>query len=333
LFPKRGVDSTSRRIRHWAKQFLHNKALSDHQQGRHVKTRSLIEDEDVRSCCRSWLRDQRNDSITALSFSKWVPDQLHLDAQLPRQVSISERTAARWLNRLNYTFSRYGKGLYADGHERDDVVAYRNAFLERMAARLPFMASFEGDDMTVVRLPDLSNGGKRIVLVTHDESCFDSHDGKKMIWMDQDRKPLRQNGYGRSIMVSGFMCECHGPMKLSEEQQRSHPGVFTETVCIIKPGKNTDGYWTNKDLAEQLEQRALPIFKILHPDCIRLFLFDNSQNHHALPPDALKASALNLKDGGKMSRNNAMAGSRRMASATFRLCSETMAYIRVCVQF
>ena len=43
----------------------------------------------------------------------------------------------------------------------------------------------------------------------------------------------------------------------------------------------------------------MPIFKILHPGCDGLFLFDNSQNHRSLPSDALRASALNLSDGGK----------------------------------
>ena len=32
---------------------------------------------------------------------------------------------------------------------------------------------------------------------------------------------------------------------------------------------------------------------------LSLFMFDNSQNHRALPPDALRASVLNFKDGGK----------------------------------
>ena len=33
-----------------------------------------------------------------------------------------------------------------------------------------------------------------------------------MIWMDEDRNVLRPKGSGRSIMVSEFLCECHGLM-------------------------------------------------------------------------------------------------------------------------
>ena len=50
---------------------------------------------------------------------------------------------------------------------------------------------------------------------------------------------------------------------------------------------NAEGYWKNSDLVKQLMKKAFPIFRVLHPDCDGLFMFDNSQNHHAKPPDAL----------------------------------------------
>jgi hypothetical protein len=66
---------------------------------------------------------------------------------------------------------------------------------------------------------------------------------------------------------------------------------------IIKPGKNADGYWTNKDLVMQIGLTQ-NVFEILHPGCTALFAFDNSQNHRAMAPDALVAKRLNLSDGG-----------------------------------
>ena len=232
-------------------------------------------------------------------FSEIACENLSLASRLLLPVSILERTATRWLDRLNYSFGEYRKGLYSDGHERTDVVAYREYFFKRIEDRLPFIDTFEGDDMSTMVMPDIADDQKHIVVVTHDESCFDSHDGKKMVWMDQDNMPLRPKSDGRSIMVSEFICECHGPMKLSEAQRIKYPEQPSETVQLIKPGKNGDGYWTNADLVQQLEVRAIPFFKILHPDCVGLFLFDNSQNHHPLAPDALRASVLNLKDGSK----------------------------------
>jgi hypothetical protein len=43
----------------------------------------------------------------------------------------------------------------------------------------------------------------------------------------------------------------------------------------------------------------MPLFEAVHPNCELLFMFDNSQNHHARPPDALCVKNLNLSDGGK----------------------------------
>jgi hypothetical protein len=56
---------------------------------------------------------------------------------------------------------------------------------------------------------------------------------------------------------------------------------------------------TGIGLMLQLKERAMPIFKILHPGCDVFFAFDNSQNHHAMAPVTLVASRLNLNDGGK----------------------------------
>jgi hypothetical protein len=45
---------------------------------------------------------------------------------------ISERTANRWLLRMGWVYGRNKKG-YCDGHERPDVVEYRNkVFCPRM---------------------------------------------------------------------------------------------------------------------------------------------------------------------------------------------------------
>ena len=159
--------------------------------------------------------------------------------------------------------------------------------------------------MNTVTTPFLQLGQRPRILVTHDESCFSLHDGKPTIWMDNNR-PLRPKGQGRSIMVSEFVCECHGPMKLNEELRGRHPDVPVATCTIITPGKQQDGYWTTADLIAEVKNKAMPIFKILHPETDALFMFDNSQNHRCLPPDGLRVSAWNLSDGGKNVQNQRM---------------------------
>jgi hypothetical protein len=47
---------------------------------------------------------------------------------------ISQSTAQRWLAKLGYELKEVKKGVYVDGHEREDVIAYRQKFLEQFTA-------------------------------------------------------------------------------------------------------------------------------------------------------------------------------------------------------
>jgi hypothetical protein len=42
-------------------------------------------------------------------------------------------TVKKWMHKLGYEMKRYKKGVYIDGHEREDVVKYREEFLEKVA--------------------------------------------------------------------------------------------------------------------------------------------------------------------------------------------------------
>jgi transposase len=75
-------------------------------------------------------------------------------------------------------------------------------------------------------------------------------------------------------------------------------GDWHSSFCIITPGKNADGYWTNDDLIIQLGI-VIPLFERYHPGCKLKFKFDNSGNHHKAAPGGLYANDRNLSDGGK----------------------------------
>ena len=297
-FRTRNPTSYGRIIRYWSEYFLSHQNLPSHRQGCHLKTPSFIDEEDIQNACRLWLRSQRPDTICGASFANWVKSDLHLKLNMNQPINISDSTAVRWMHRLGMEYDQFKPGVYVDGHERDDVKEYRQQFLKRMQGYEKRMPQYVGDEMETVIEPELSGDEKRLILVTHDESCFSSNDGRKTIWMDKDRNVLRPKGDGRSIMVSAFLCECHGLLQLTPELAQKHPDIPKESYVVIKPGKNGDGYWKNSDLVLQLEQRVIPIFKILHPGDDALFMFDNSQNHHALPPDALNAKVLPLKNNG-----------------------------------
>jgi hypothetical protein len=46
------------------------------------------------------------------------------------KLSISVRTALRWLEKLGWTYGKLKHGMYLDGHKRSDVVEYRQAFVK-----------------------------------------------------------------------------------------------------------------------------------------------------------------------------------------------------------
>jgi hypothetical protein len=71
LFPssKGRNNHTARKLRDWAVFYIHHLKLPITQQGSHVKTKSLINEEDVQNQCLVWLRSQRPDSLSGRTFS------------------------------------------------------------------------------------------------------------------------------------------------------------------------------------------------------------------------------------------------------------------------
>jgi len=76
------------------------------------------------------------------------------------------------------------KGVYMDGHERPDVVEYRNnVFLPLMASFERRMVQWRPEGPNLVRVePDLRPDEKRVIAVFQDESCFHANDNKQTSW-------------------------------------------------------------------------------------------------------------------------------------------------------
>ena len=84
------------------------------------------------------------------------PQKIRLEEALnnPEKASISERTARRWLAKLGWIYSRDKKG-YIDGHEREDVVDYRNnIFIPKMKALAPYLEEYGDDGEIPKEYPD-----------------------------------------------------------------------------------------------------------------------------------------------------------------------------------
>ena len=91
--------------------------------------------------------------------------------------TISVETARIWLHNLGWDYKDHSKNIYFDGHERDDVVTYRNQFINQMINLRPRFTVYEGEDMEKIIPPILSPNICELVPVTHNESIFYANDG------------------------------------------------------------------------------------------------------------------------------------------------------------
>ncbi len=277
-------------IRKWSKYFLETGILPSFKQGLHAKIKSVILETEHQNLFKAYLRSLRDDERTPGRFQEDLNSTLLASINASRS-KVSVETARRWMIFLGFTAGTIHKGYYTDNHNRKDVVNYRdNVFLPQMLLYESRLKLYNGDQMTEVTNPSLNNGDKQVVLITHDESTFYANDGNKIIWMEGGKKKMRPKSVGSSVMLSGFVCDCHGFMCDDVNRQQSY--------VQFKAGSNRDGWFNNDDLVKQL-QGCFTLFERLHPDAQLLFAFDNSMSHHKRAPDGLDASLLPLKDNGK----------------------------------
>ena len=129
----RGVNF-ARSIRTWVHHFLRTGNLPLHHYGRFHS--SVLEDEDFSQGLQLHLLEVSKSKrmVCAQDIVDYIASgevQDHLTRENGgKPVTISIRTGQRWLTKLSWRYSRVQKGMYVDGHEREDVVAYRREFIQ-----------------------------------------------------------------------------------------------------------------------------------------------------------------------------------------------------------
>ena len=122
----------ARSIRCWVLDFLRTQHLPHHKYKRTCLT--ALEDEDVSQDIQIELREKlKNGSIKATNLVKVIASpklQDRFKLVGIEKPSISECTAHHWLGSLGWRYGRQQNSMYIDGHECEDVVQYRNAFVQ-----------------------------------------------------------------------------------------------------------------------------------------------------------------------------------------------------------
>ena len=186
-------DYCSRLIRLWGTFYIHNLMLPPILQGRHIKSKSIFHEEDVRRRCITWLRLQKPDNRITISFQKWILEDLFPSVTgAPPSKKISLNTVRRWMGSCGFKLCRVTKGLYVDSHNRPDVQKYRDEeFLPKMDGWLQYSSSLEESEEGNVELTppaQLLNGQSELVICMHDESSFAAYDGKNVLWLEDGEK-------------------------------------------------------------------------------------------------------------------------------------------------
>ena len=278
--------------------------------GKH-RRHCLLDDEDLKEQSLTWIRlkayNKKGPRLTAKMFQDYVNDNLIQSTSHNRNIpqSISLRTAYRWLHLQGFNYKRDQKGTYVDGHEREDVVAYRQQFIRKIDilqnSHLP--PPLGTDNLTASYTVGKLDATCKLVLIFHDESVFHSNEDIAYHWIEHGRSFFKPKGDGKGIMVSDFVEEYGGMLTLTdreyEEIRPEFPNLPKKARELIEIGSAADGYWTNYKFLSQVE-KAVTIAELKYPSSSHslVFIFDQSSNHRAFAEDALNAKRMNVGPGG-----------------------------------
>ncbi|KAK3820326.1 MAG: hypothetical protein J3Q66DRAFT_429196 [Benniella sp.] len=266
-------------IRAWALQLRDNGTTVASRRGCHGKRPKKL-DERSESEVRKWLSSEAKTMVTP----KLLQDKLNREILKPLAISISLPTARRYLKEtFNWVRSRRSAGMFNDGHDSEEVKAYRSSFLEEIEEIKRRMMRLPG-----CRPEGLKDGERPLIFYTHDESSFQTNDCGQFVYHPKGERPFYKKGSGGSFMVSEFLSEVDGPIKAVRK--------------IIHSGKANDGYWNGKQMYRQL-RRLLAYHKRNHSDCDAVIAIDNARNHTGYAPDALDAYKMNKGMGNEKQKN------------------------------
>ncbi|GBB94418.1 hypothetical protein RclHR1_23500001 [Rhizophagus clarus] len=205
-----------KQIRIWAKYWIEHGTLPKSLQGCHQKIKSIIDDKDVIERSLLFICEKER-KTTLKEYQTFVEEVLFLQLGIDESKrSISIKTSCVWLKKLGLIPQLRKKGIYFDEQKN----------------------------------PVLLSNKKLHILITHDKCLFYANDDKLIVWAPIGEPHLRKKGQGKSIMVSDFLLEKDGRLKLNENKILLYPEIPVEARKFLRSGKNEEGWWTAKYLLD-----------------------------------------------------------------------------------
>jgi hypothetical protein len=178
-------------------------------------------------------------TILAKDLSEALVSGEITDEGLPDSVTAS--TVRRWLKNIGFQRKMVSKGMYHDGHERADVVEYRNGvYLPQMEILELRMAIWDqlpsGDRFR--KDPILREGEREIIPIFHDETALHAQEMPRFVWVYESEQVLRQKSDGKLFMISDFIMEEGEGRLILPEHLRIGDKDNWDARRRIEPGKN-----------------------------------------------------------------------------------------------
>ena len=145
----------------------------------------------------------------------WVNSELLSKAVEERGNPFSLRSLQMWLNECWFHYEEVGKkGVYFDGHERDDVKRHRTEYIERQKRKHLQYVRFDDEKLDDPNYwlsnpkpywnPPCGASGlenRPILKVSHDESIFRLFGYVSRQWLEQERPGIFQKVKDEAFML------------------------------------------------------------------------------------------------------------------------------------
>ncbi|QRV74793.1 DDE superfamily endonuclease [Ceratobasidium sp. AG-Ba] len=274
-----------RRLLVFIRTFINTDNLPENQYG--TWNASVLEDEDLATEISDYLTETKGRYMRAEDILEYLqrPD-------VKTRFGLDEppclRTAQRWMKEhFGLRWGQDPKGQYVDGHEREDVVDYRNNVYVAIWNDLERRMRWYDSKTMEEHAPNLAPGERPVMVWFHDESMFYANDRRLTRWVHylEKAKPYAK-GEGASIMVADFV---------GIDGWLAGVDLLSDNARItLFPGRTRDGYLTGAKVRDQLT-KAIGIVKRRYPDVDHVFIYDNATTHTRRREDLAAISKMTLQ--------------------------------------
>ena len=255
---------------------------------------------------------------------EWINSELLSSQVQERGSNFDIRSLQLWLHHCGFKHGETGKkGIYFDGHEREDVKKHRVEYIKNQRlkhcqyirydeSQLDNPLYWKSDPQPFWNPRRGARGLEAlpVLKVSHDESIYPLFSYVSRQWFEDGRPAILPKGDGRGYHVSDFITT-FGPVK------KVDGSPVRKTIGPIGQGC----YWNSDQFLEQVEHAVRGLAK-QYPHFRFDLKFDNAPLHKKKPEGAPVLEKMNRNPGGKQPKMRKTSweinGVLREQSLTFR---------------